>query len=1117
VDIAAWLRELGLERYEQAFRDNDVDAKVLPYLTVGDLKDIGITSVGHRRSLLAAIEALRAESVTPESDEPSAAAPAAAEPSCEAERRQLTVMFVDLVGSTALAERLDPEDMREVIRGYQNTVVGEIGRFEGHVAKFMGDGVLAYFGYPRAHEDEAERAVRAGLAIASAVARLETADAPLGCRVGIATGLVVVGDLIGAGAAQEQAVVGETPNLAARLQALAEPGDVVIAARTRRLLGELFEIDPLSPAAVKGFSKPVQAFRVGAERPAEGRFEARHPDLVAPLVGRDQELALILDRWALARAGEGQVVLLGGEPGIGKSRIVLALRERLRAEPRISLRYQCSPYHANVPLWPVIGHLERAAGFSREDAPEVRVEKLLALLRRASAEADATLPLICDLFGLPTGGALEGLTPQAKKARTHEALIGQIEGLAAQSPLLLVLEDAHWLDPTTQELFEQLVQRLNRMRALLVATYRPEWWPPWYGYSHVTSLGLSRLARHQVTAIIDRVSAGVALPDEVLEQIVERTDGVPLFVEELTKTVLESGLLRRGADRYEIAGPLPPLAVPASLHDSLTARLDRLAPIKEVAQIGAVIGREFSFALLAAVADRSEGQLDQALDQLVAAELLHRRGALPDAIYTFKHALVRDTAYAGLLRARRQQTHARVASVLEERFPETPPELLAHHLTEAGLDERAAEAWARAGLAALGRSAMREAATSLSQAVDLLRRMPATPEHQRSELELLAGLGVALTNTRGPASPEARGVHERAGELARALGDREGWFRARWNLWRVHNVRGEFDQAVALGEALLREAEVEGDVAHEVQARHALWSSHLFMGDLETTCSHVDRMLPIYDIDRHGRQALVFGGHDVRECGLSAGSTALFLWGYPEQALARNAQGLAHAQTLGQPQVVAHAHNWGSILLQLAGQFDELARRTDALRCLADEHGLAIYYPEARFLATWLAARQERDRRKAEELRAFLDRRAAMGTVYLQPYFLMMLADAWLHLGEPVAASAAVEDALARAEAGGEHLCTAELHRLSARAALACDRRARADAEATLRMALRTARQRSSRIFEVRAACDLARLWAEQGEPQKAHDLLAPVYGWFTEGFDIVDLKQAKALLDELS
>jgi class 3 adenylate cyclase len=526
LDVARWLAEQGLGQYAEAFVENAIDGDVLQTLSEDDLKELGVKALGHRRKLLAAISLLGEES--PPTRPPEEGRTRTVEPSGIAERRQLTVMFADLVGSTELSARLDPEDMRQVIRAYQKAVAAEVARFEGHVAKFMGDGVLAYFGYPRAHEDEAERAVRAGLAVVEGVRRLSpSVGAELSCRVGVATGLVVVGDLVGEGAAREEAVVGETPNLAARLQQLAGPGCVVIAASTRLLLGELFELDPLAPATVKGFSEKVQAFRVVAERPAEGRFEARHPDLIAPLVGRDQELALLLDRWALARSGEGQVVLLSGEPGIGKSRIVLALREHLRAEPRISLRYQCSPYHVNVPLWPIIGHLERAAGFAREDAPEQRVEKLRGLLRRAAADTDAVLPLIGDLLGLPNDGALERLSPQAKKARTHEALIGQIEGLAAENPVLLVLEDAHWLDPTTQELFEQLVQRLGRMRALLVVTYRPEWRPPWLGYAHVTSLGLSRLGRHQVAAIIDRVSAGAALPDEVVEQIVDRTDGVP--------------------------------------------------------------------------------------------------------------------------------------------------------------------------------------------------------------------------------------------------------------------------------------------------------------------------------------------------------------------------------------------------------------------------------------------------------------------------------------------------------------------------------------------------------------------------------------------------------------
>jgi predicted ATPase len=556
------------------------------------------------------------------------------------------------------------------------------------------------------------------------------------------------------------------------------------------------------------------------------------------------------------------------------------------------------------------------------------------------------------------------------------------------------------------------------------------------------------------------------------------------------------------------------------LHDSLMARLDRLATVKELAQIGAVIGREFSHELLAAVADRPQEQLESGLDQLVASELVFRRGAPPDAAYSFKHALVKDVAYQSLLRSRRQQLHARVAQVFEARFPavvETQPELLAYHLTEAGLDARAADAWARAGRAALDRSAMREAANSLSRAVGLLRGMPSSPDRQRLELELLGGLGVALTNTLGPGSSEAQAAHERADKLSQELGDREGRFRARWNLWRVYNVRAEFDSAVAVGEALLAEAQADGDADHEMQAHHTLWSSRLYHGDLEATCHHTDRMLALYEVDRHGSQALTFGGHDARECALNNRGTALFLLGYPERALACNAEGIAHALTLGQPHVVVHAHNWGSILLQLAGELEELARRTTLLARLADEHGLAIYYPEARILAAWRAVREERDLRAAEDMRNFLDRRAAMGTVFVQTYFLMLLADAWLRLGRPDEAAAAIKEGLARAEATGERFCTAELHRLRARACLALDARDARVAEAALGAALADARHRSSRLFELRAACDLARLWADRGERRNAHDLLAPIYGWFTEGFNTADLKDAKALLEELA
>jgi class 3 adenylate cyclase/predicted ATPase len=1122
VEILAWLRELGLERYEQAFRENEVAADILPKLTADDLKDIGVTIVGHRRKLLEAIAAL-AEPALARQAGPSAPVKAltAARPT-EAERRQLTVMFVDLVGSTALSAALDPEEMGAAIRVYQNAVAGETLRFEGHIAKFMGDGVLAYFGWPQAHEDDAERAVRAGLALVQTVAALEVAGRRLAARIGIATGLVVVGERVGEGEAQERAVVGETPNLAARLQALAPPGSVVISQATRRLVGDLFELTDLGPTQIKGFAEPVAAFQVQGEGSADGRFEALHGHRLTPLIGRENQLAMLLERWSWAKDGDGQVVLIAGEAGIGKSRLLRALREKLTDEPHIAISHLCSAYHTNSALHPIVAQLERAADFASHDEPADRLAKLEALLAQGAEQLDEATPLFGALLGVPTDERYRGLnlTPQRQKQRTFEVLIEQLAGLARKRPVLQLYEDLHWADPSTLELLDMVVERARVLPVLIVMTHRPQFTPPWSGQAHVTALPLNRLGRRQGAAMALQVTGGKALPPEILDQILERTDGVPLFLEELTRTMLESGLLTDAGDHYELAGPLPPLAIPANLHDSLMARLDRLATVKELAQIGAVIGREFSHELLAVVADRPQEQLEIGLDQLVDSELVFRRGSPPDATYSFKHALVKDAAYQSLLKSRRQQLHARVAQVFEERFPgvvETQPELLAYHLTEAGLDAPAADAWARAGRAALGRSAMREAANSLSRAVGLLRGMPSSPDRQRLELELLGGLGVALTNTLGPASSEAQAAHERADHLSQELGDREGRFRARWNLWRVYNVRAEFDSAVAAGDALLAEAQADGDADHEVQARHALFASRLFRGDLEATCHHVDHMLALYEVGRHGTQALTFGGHDARECGLTQSSTALFLLGYPERALARNAEGIAHAMALGQPQVVVHAHNWGSMLLQLVGELEELDRRTILLARLVDEHGLAIYYPEARILAAWRAVQEERDHRAAEEMRNFLDRRAAMGTVSIHTYFLMLLADAWLRLDRPDEALAAIKEGLARAEAKGEHLCTAELHRLRARACLARNAPDAQVAEAALAAALAAARHQSSRIFELRAACDLARLWADRGERRNAHNLLAPIYGWFTEGFKTADLKDAKALLGELA
>jgi class 3 adenylate cyclase len=654
--IAEWLASIGLEEYAQRFAENAIDLSVVRDLTEQDLKDLGVL-LGHRRKMLRAIAELKgAVLITPQTG-------AKLVPRDDAERRQLTVMFCDLVGSSALSARLDPEDLRRVIGAYHICIAEVIGQYEGIIARYMGDGVLAYFGYPQAHEDDAEQATRAGLALVDAVANLQTdIGAELQVRIGIATGTVVVGDLIGEGAAQEQAVVGETPNLAARLQTLAEPGTVLISASTHRLTGGNFEYRDLGPVTLKGWGETLPAWQVLGTSGVESRFEAQHQTRLTPLIGRDEEIDLLLRRWRYAAQGEGCAVVLSGDPGIGKSHIARALQERLQAEPHITLRYFCSAHHTISALFPFISQLERAALFERSDSPTQKFAKLEALLAQSAADADH-VAVLANLLSLPPNDRyrLPELSPQNRKEKTFAALLAQLDGLAAREPVLLIFEDVHWIDPTSRELLTVTLERVPRLRVLLLITARPEFTPPWPGHAHVTTLLLTRLSRRDGAALIERVTAGKTLPEEVMNQILARTDGVPLFVEELTKTVLETGLLQERDGHYVLNRPLPSMAIPMTLHASLMARLDRLAPVREVAQIGAVVGREFSYELLNAVAGLPIERLEEALGQLVRSELVFCRGEVPHAVYTFKHTLVRDAAYSGLLKSRRAEVHAAIA------------------------------------------------------------------------------------------------------------------------------------------------------------------------------------------------------------------------------------------------------------------------------------------------------------------------------------------------------------------------------------------------------------------------------------------------------------------------
>ena len=764
-----------MPEYAECFAQNDIDFAILGDLTDQDLEKIGVASLGHRRKLLRAIANL--EGV--ETGAPAAPAPApSARPRAgeSAERRQVTVMFADLVGSTALSARMDPEDLREVISAYQKCVAETVRRFGGFVAKYMGDGVLVYFGYPQAHEHDAERAVRAGLELITAVTALKT-HSVLQTRVGIATGRVIVGDLIGSGEAQERGIVGETPNLAARLQTFAEPDTVVIAESTRKLLGNLFELHDLGAKELKGIDAAVRAYAALRPSAVESRFETLRT-ATSPLVGREEEIELLLRRWAQAKAGEGSVVLISGEPGIGKSRIAETIVERLSAEEFTQLRYFCSPHHVDSALYPSITQLERAAGFRREDIAEQRLVKLEGVLAQGTNDLNETVCLLADLLSIPTGDRYPRLelTPQKRKEKTLTALITQLDELSRRQRVLMVYEDVHWSDPTTRELLDLVIDRVSGLRVLVIITFRPEFNPPWVGRPHVTLVSLSRLPPRQRAELIMRVTGGKALPKEITEQIIDRTDGVPLFIEELTKSIVESGLVTKTGDHYLMAAPTAPLSIPTTLHASLLARLDRLAPTREIAQIGATLGRSFSHELISAVAQIPQQRVDDALQQLVDAEIIFRRGAPPDAEYAFKHALVQDAAYSTLLRSRRQEIHARVASTLEKQFPElmaAQPELLARHYGEAGLNDKAISYWLKAGRQAVTRSAMIEAVAQLTKGLALLGTLPDNTWRQQQELDLRVALGPPLIATRGYASPEVGEVFAKANALAEQLDRRD--------------------------------------------------------------------------------------------------------------------------------------------------------------------------------------------------------------------------------------------------------------------------------------------------------------------------------------------------------
>lgn len=1056
-----------------------------------------------------------------------AAAPAPsgpAPPPDEGERRQLSVMFCDLVGSTALSARLDPEEFRAALRGYQAAGAEVIARFDGHVAQYLGDGLLVYFGYPAAHDDDAQRAVLAGLGIIRAVGALAVRLGPargvaLAVRIGIHTGQVVVGE-IGGEARRERLALGETPNIAARLQALAEPGTVVISGATHRLVRRAFEFHNLGLQRITGIDAPIPAFRVLGESLAR----APAADTAGPssvLVGRDRQVALLVERWQDAAADVGQVVLLTGEPGIGKSRLVQALKEHMAQSSHVAMEGRCSPYHQNSPMHVVTELLRGAVGFGTDDTPDEKIDRLenvLAELRIPSAE---TAPLLTSLLALPADRypAL-AWTPQRQREKTIEAVLAILWSVAARDPMLLVVEDLHWADPSSLELLTRLVEQAAAYRIFAVFTGRPEFRPPWPPRSHASQVMLNRLPRRHVEQLVTNLTGGKRLPAGVLQQIVARTDGVPLFVEELTKTVLESGLVEEREGRYELAGPLPSLGIPSTLQDSLAARLDRLGDAKAVAQLGATIGREFSYELLAAVSPLEAEPLRVALDRLVEAELVYGRGVATSATYIFKHALIQEAAYESLLRSVRQQYHSRIAQMLDGRFPEmrdAHPELAAHHYTEAGLAAQAVPYWQRAGEQAILRSASAEAIAHLEKGIELVGTLPDTSSRRERELELQIALGPVLSGSRGFAAPETVRAYERARQLCRQLGGTPRVIPALWGLWGYFATQGNLRRAREIGEELLERARQTGDPGLLLQAHHALWPVNGSMGDLMASRAHIEAGHALYDPDKHPALAFVYGGHDARVCAHAWDALNLWKLGYLRRALEASEAGLRWATKLSQPHSTAVALVYGSLLRRLRREEEAAREVADACIALSGEHGFPQWLGMARIYGGSALAALGRVEEGLAEIREGLGAYLATGAGAERPTFFTLLAEVHWRRGAWQDGLAAISEALDIIADNGECAYEAELHRIRGELLLGRSPREQGEAEASFHRAREIARSQSARAWELRAATSLARLWQRQGKHEGALSLLSEVYAWFTEGFDTADLKEAKVLLDDLS
>jgi class 3 adenylate cyclase/tetratricopeptide (TPR) repeat protein len=1060
-DLRDWLRNNKFEQYADVFETNDIDIDILAELSDRDLEQLGL-SLGNRRRLLKAINSRSAETAPSKPSNSQDSSLQESDPG-DAERRQVTVLFADMVGSTALSAKVDPELLGGLIRRYQDAVAGAIERYGGFVAKFMGDGVLAYFGFPRAFEDAAERAVRAALGILAETGDIELPDhTRVQARIGIATGLVVVGEIIGVGTAQERTIVGETPNLAARLQALAGPDTILVSESTRNLLGGQFELERTGEHELKGFVRPVPAWRVRCEASVESRFAAARAGGNLPLIGRAHEMGLMLERWRLARQGEGQIVTVIGEAGIGKSRSIEALQEAIAEEPHSRIHLQCSPHHSDSALYPIIQYLHRAAHFTTADMPDARIDKLKLLFARRTTSDPTALALLAELLSLPRVGAEpSSQTPAQRKASTLALLVDEFVRFGDNDPVLIVLEDAHWIDATTLEMMMRLIDSLGTARALALVTARPDFTPPWLARPQATLLTLSRLGREECTQLVAGVAMAHGLSPETVAAIVAKTDGVPLFVEELTKSVMESA----GEDN----------SVPATLKDSLMARLDRLGTAREVAQIAAVIGRQFTFSLLDAVAAKGAAELEAMLAKLVAAGIVFPEERGLERSFSFKHALVRDAAFESLLLMRRREWHERIARVLEQRFAAiaaSEPDLLAYHFGEAGLWAPACDYRMRAGGQAMSRSAYPEAIAHFSAGLKLAEALPAQ-DGMRRQLDFWLKLGAASVVAHGLQSIEAENAYTHACDIGEKLGDGARSFQAKWGLWINANLRRKTALARDRASELLTLAQNSGDGELLLEAHHCQWSTAFFRGDVEDTLAGCRIGVELYDMASHRHLGHAFGGHDPGVCALVQHANSLQLAGEMQAATQGFARALVLAEALDHPNTLAHMLHNGGICHQLGADREATLAAAQRAAGLAEKFGLLPWRAGSLVMAGWATATGSGIADAARLIDAEIVK-AAVGP--LPQYYLGLAAEVLLAAGRPADGLAHLDRAIAGIDEPGVGFYVPEIYRLRGVCLLALSRDNKDEARSAFARARQMARRQGAVIFERRAEVSISEL-----------------------------------------